>query len=271
MIFEVEATASIPVEAMREVDVVVVGAGLSGLKAAWDIQRGMPRGGRVVVLEARERVGGKTWSKSIGKTGRGGEGKGKKVDVGAAWFNDTNQSAIWSLVQHFKLETQCVVQNTEGDMSIENGGRGYETAPYGGVLEDKQWQENVLGMRMFLEGLCQKIDIRRPVESAVATTGLDLDSMTLEELARKENGSQQAMDMLRISTRALLGVEPSDMSALYFLDYCKSAGGLLAMRGDGKGGGQYLRLVPGMSSLLWFVLMLTGSSRSPRVQQTHRQ
>ena len=50
VIFEVEATACIPVEPTREVDVVVVGGGLSGLKAAWDIQRA---GYTAVVVEAR--------------------------------------------------------------------------------------------------------------------------------------------------------------------------------------------------------------------------
>ena len=69
--------------------------------------------------------------------------------------------------------------------------------------------------------------------------------MTLEEFVRSVNYSEQAMNMVKISTRALLGLEPSDMSALYLLDYCKSGGGLMLMRSDGKNGGQYLRLVQG--------------------------
>lgn len=43
----------------------------------------------------------------------------------------------------------------------------------------------------------------------------------------------------------MLGVEPSDLSALYFLNYCKSGGGLLQMRSDRKDGGQYLRIRQG--------------------------
>ena len=119
-IFEVEATAAIPYESLKEVDVVVVGGGLSGLKAAWDVQKA---GFSAVVLEARGRVGGKTWSQDS-QTG--------KVDVGAAWINDSNQSYVWELTKHFKLDT--VVQNIEGKMTVDNNGK-YQTAAYGALLE----------------------------------------------------------------------------------------------------------------------------------------
>jgi monoamine oxidase len=84
------------------VDVVVVGAGLSGLQAAHDIQRA---GFSCVVLEARDRVGGKTWSQP---TKDGGV-----VDVGAAWINDSNQAHMYALAKRFDLE--LIEQNTDGN------------------------------------------------------------------------------------------------------------------------------------------------------------
>lgn len=102
--FEVEAYVAVPLSPVKEVDVVVVGAGFSGLKAAYDVQKA---GLSCIVVEARDRVGGKTWSTDS-------TGSDKFVDRGAAWINDTNQSEVFALVQALGLKT--VVQNTTGNV-----------------------------------------------------------------------------------------------------------------------------------------------------------
>lgn len=63
---------------VRRCGVVVVGAGLAGLHAAWRLHAG---GADVIVLEANDRVGGRTWSRAIGDgtvVERGGEFIGSK-------------------------------------------------------------------------------------------------------------------------------------------------------------------------------------------------
>ena len=232
-LFEVEATAALPQNPTRNVDVVIVGAGLSGLQAAVDVQKA---GLSCVVLEARDRVGGKTWSREMA---------GVKQDFGAAWINDTNQSKMFALTKKFGLKT--ITQNTEGSIVMEDVDGRCHTFPYGGTPQkeaEKGAVQNMVYIRDLVETLCQKIDISSPVESGKAI-GKDYDTMTLEEFVKSEGGGKTALGTASVWTRAMLGLEPSEVSALYFLDYCKSGGGLMQMRSDRKNGGQYLRLAEG--------------------------
>lgn len=77
-------------------DAVVIGAGFSGLQAALSLKQA---GLSVKVLEARDRVGGKSWSVPLA-SGRG------VADLGAAWINDSKQRRITSFVRRFDLRTE---------------------------------------------------------------------------------------------------------------------------------------------------------------------
>lgn len=128
-LFEIEAVLSIPpahilpaLSAKREaVDVVIIGAGLAGLTAAHEV---MSRGYTCVVLEARDRVGGKTWSQPLD----GGKGV---VDVGAAWINDTNQERMYALAKRYDAE--LIEQNTGGNCVLEDSQGRCSAFPYGEV------------------------------------------------------------------------------------------------------------------------------------------
>lgn len=109
-----------------DVDVVVIGAGLAGLTAADEVRRA---GLSCVVLEARDRVGGKTWSAPLAGNGNEDGGKGVHVDLGAAWLNDTNQSRVIALARRFGAE--LVEQNTRGRCALQDFDGRCSAFPYG--------------------------------------------------------------------------------------------------------------------------------------------
>lgn len=90
--------------------VIVIGGGLSGLQAAVDLQKS---GVDCVVLEARGRVGGKTWS-TIPKGCPG------KVEYGAAWTNSENQPRVFGLANELGID--LIPQNIDGDVIVQGSG-----------------------------------------------------------------------------------------------------------------------------------------------------
>lgn len=99
-------------------DVIIIGAGLAGLSAAHNVLRA---GLSCAVLEARDRVGGKTWSTPL-------KGQGT-VDLGAAWINDTNQSKVYALAQRYGVD--LIEQNTQGNAVLEDSNGNCTPFAYG--------------------------------------------------------------------------------------------------------------------------------------------
>ncbi len=76
------------------VDVVIVGAGFAGLVAARDLGQ---RGYREVVLEARDRVGGRAWCRDFPEAGRA-------VELGGTWFDANDQNPIRQEADRYGIE-----------------------------------------------------------------------------------------------------------------------------------------------------------------------
>ncbi|KZF23909.1 hypothetical protein L228DRAFT_282582 [Xylona heveae TC161] len=231
-------------------DVIVLGAGLSGLTAADQlIQAGLS----CLVLEARDRVGGRTWSASLS------HGKGI-VDIGASWLNNTNQSKVSKLARRFEVE--FITQNTSGNCLAQDKAGSSHVFAYGGLpvsyrssaflssdpLElttaqfDTETQKHLGEIRDLVEADCQQLDSANPQNPIH-------DAMTFLAYLCSRNASETAIASASIWSRAMLGQEPQDISALYFLHHCKAGGGLLQMRSDRVGGGQYLRIRQGTQSI----------------------
>jgi monoamine oxidase len=76
-----------------ESDVCVVGAGFAGLSAAWRLHEA---GKEVVVLEARDRVGGRSWTEYLSD--------GTQIDRGCGWIG-ADQDRSYRLAAEMGLQT----------------------------------------------------------------------------------------------------------------------------------------------------------------------
>ncbi|TDZ36659.1 Amine oxidase [Colletotrichum spinosum] len=236
-LFEIDAVVAVPEvprapltfsKAQESVDVVIIGAGLAGLTAARDV---MKSGLSCILLEARDRVGGKTWSQPLQ------DGQPGVVDLGAAWINDTNQSKMYALAQEFGAE--LIEQNTTGNVAFQGFDGKCSSFEYGDLPKfDQNTRQQLAGIRDMVEADCQNIDTWKPSDAS-------LDSLTFEAYLRSRGAGGAALATANVWTRAMLGQDATDISALFFLNYCKSGGGLLQMRSDRKGGGQHLRVRQG--------------------------
>ena len=210
----------------READVVVVGAGLAGLAATRALER---EGGNVVVLEARDRVGGRTLNEPVGD--------GKIVEIGGQWVGPT-QDRLYELAAEFGIETFPTY--IEGENVLELGGR---LRRYSGTiprLNPASLVEVELTRRK-MNSLSEKVPAEAPWEAADAA---GLDRVTLATWLRSRMRTRAARELVEIAVRTVWGADSADISLLFALWYLRAAGGFDALV-DTEGGAQQDRFVGG--------------------------
>ncbi|OQV10180.1 hypothetical protein CLAIMM_14215 [Cladophialophora immunda] len=240
-LFEIDATAVAPDESTAGTvsDVVVIGAGLSGLEAARKIQAA---GLSCLVLEAMDRVGGKTLSvPSV-------PGRATIDDVRAAWINDTSQSEMYKLFQRYRLERDF--QRTSGNTLHQDRDRTVAAAPYGNSPLSEEGAGAVAKLLPAWSRLIEEHNLEHPAMSPQAER---LDGMSFARYREDELKLPAVVEVANQITRALLSVEADEISALFLTDYIKSATGFTNIVSDKKDGGQYIRCKTGMQSICHYM------------------
>jgi len=215
-----------------EADVAIVGAGLAGLVAA---RRVLAAGSQPLVLEARERVGGRVLNEEIGD--------GKIVEIGGQWIGPT-QDRIAALAVELGVETFPTYDG--GRHLIEIGGR---RAAYTGAITDAR-----LGLvrelskaispaalaefeiaRARLDRMARRVPLAQPWAAPKARRW---DGQTFATWIRRNTRTAAARTLFELATEAVWAAEPADVSLLHVLFYTRSGSGFNSLVGTGGGAQQ---------------------------------
>jgi monoamine oxidase len=210
-------------------DVAIVGAGFAGLTAARDL---VGFGYDVVVLEGRDRVGGRSWTATIA---------GTPIDLGGTFVGPT-QTAVTELAR--ELGCQTVPTHSRGKNLIKWRGRVREyrsTIPRLSMLE----LFDVSRIQWRFERLCRRVSLAEPWKAPHAH---NLDDQTLDRWLRSLHAGASTRDLMAIMSRVTWGCEPDQVSMLHAVRYVKAAGGIGRML-DVDGGAQQDRFPGGTQQI----------------------
>ncbi len=194
----------------KRADVIVVGAGLSGLSAARSV---VGAGRSAIVLEARDRVGGRTLNHSLGH--------GKVVEIGGQWIGPT-QDHLAALARELHVGTFKTYN--QGNYLFYEGGKltPYSASgPLGPVPPDLTADAQLIQVLAQLDKLAKTVPLQAPW---TAPNAWDLDSETFESFKRANALGSGASSLLDLGIESVFACEPRDVSLLHVLFYIHSAG-----------------------------------------------
>ncbi|WP_129360226.1 flavin monoamine oxidase family protein [Rothia uropygioeca] len=192
---------------VRESDVVVIGAGPSGLAAATELRKA---GKSVTVLEARERVGGRTWSQVI---------DGAFLEIGGQWISP-DQTVLTELVDDLGLKTFS--RYREGE-NIYRSPKGTVTRYAGEMFpvsaETEREMERLIEI---LDGLAAEIG---PTEPWAHPKARELDTISFHHWLREQSSDEEACNNIGLFIAGGMLTKPSHaFSALQAVLMAASAG-----------------------------------------------
>ena len=214
-----------------EADVIIVGAGLSGMIAA---RRVLDAGLKPLVLEADERVGGRILTEEVIP--------GVPVELGAQWLGDTHER-MFRLAAELGVET--FAQYDKGETSYELAGSG--------VLRENEFQARFASELKELELVLRRLDVLAtevPVDAPwQAPRAIVWDAITAGSWYDAQGLSQVARTLLEICTVGILAVPTAEVSFLHLLFTIQTCGVTSELFAESEGGAQTTRIIGGTNEI----------------------
>lgn len=214
----------------READVIIVGAGLSGLIAARDVQRA---GLQPLILEASERVGGRILTENF---------DGLPFELGAQWIGDTHHR-MFALADELGVTTYP--QYDEGETSYEIAGTG--------VLRQSEFHSrfggDLVGLQELLHTLDQLAATVPPDAPWTAPRADEWDAITAGAWIDTQGLAPAARTLFEICAVGILAVPTVEVSFLHLLYTIQTCGVTAELFAESEGGAQTTRFVGGTSEI----------------------
>jgi monoamine oxidase len=216
------------------VDVVVVGAGISGLVAARQVARS---GRSVLVVEARNRVGGRVLNHRLQS--------GAVIESGGAFVGPT-QDHIIALANELKVP---MFDEYVDGKSVYNSSGPLGRQEYDGTVPpDPLILPDAAILQAQLDQWASEVDVATPWTHPRAK---EWDSQTLGDYIRGHSINAEGIEtLIRCWTQPGFGADPDQLSLLFVIHYIACSGnetnkGTFARNSDTKNGAQERRFVGG--------------------------
>jgi putrescine oxidase len=190
-----------------EKDVVVIGAGVTGLVAA---NRLVAEGRSVAVLEARDRVGGRTWTNDI---------EGVTLEIGGQWVSP-DQTALLETLEELGLATYDRYREGSSVYIDQHGSRTEYTGDIFPLPEATATE--IERLVAIVDEYVAKVDPSRPWETPDAAA---LDEVSFREWLRRLSDDRVATENVELFIAGAMLTKPAHtFSALQALLMAASAG-----------------------------------------------
>ena len=197
---------------MSSHDVVIVGAGATGLTAAYRLHQA---GKDVVVLEARDRVGGRLWTRTVDDV---------ELELGGQWISP-DQSALLSMLRELELETFPRYRDGRSVYIGLDDSRRLFTGDLFPVTEDTE--RELLRLIELIDDLAASMDPAMPWGMDDASA---LDQISFQTWLDANTDDAEARDAIALFVGAAMLTKPAHaFSMLQAVQLAASAGGFCSL------------------------------------------